>query len=95
MLLLSVTALAADDWQYSIADGTAKITKYTGSAETVEIPKELGGAAVTVIGDGAFRFNTKIREITMPDSITKIETRAFDYCSSLSKSVSISESSRA
>ena len=32
MLLLSVTALAADDWQYSIADGNAKINGINLSA---------------------------------------------------------------
>lgn len=68
------------DYTYVILeDNTAKITKYNGVAETVEleIPSSLGEATVTVIGAEAFAGAQNITVVRFPDTITKVEERAF------------------
>ena len=75
------------DYTYTVADGVATITKYTGSAMTLTIPETLGGYAVQGIGYEAFDSYKSLQEIIIPDSITKIDRYAFDDCSNLSKVV--------
>jgi len=48
------------------------LTKYTGSGGNVIIPNN-----VTSIGEGAFFNNKNITSVNIPDSVTKIEFRAF------------------
>ncbi len=65
-----------------------------GTAEavtTVYIPKTYLGKPVTKIGDKAFRNNSDIISVWMPDSVTVIGERAFESCYALS-SVSFSSS---
>ena len=72
------------DYTYTVADGVATITKYTGSATTLTIPETLGGYEVQGIGSSAVSDNTKIQKITMPDSINRIGEYAFANCTKLS-----------
>ena len=72
------------DYTYTVADGVATITKYTGSATTLNIPETLGGYAVQGIGSSAVSDNTKIQKLTMPDSINRISEYAFANCTKLS-----------
>lgn len=60
-------------------DGTLKITKYTSDEETVEldIPAEIDGKAVTVIGEEAFAGVQTITVVNFPASLTKVEKNAF------------------
>ncbi len=66
-----------------LADGTAEITKYSGSAEELVIPAELGGRKVTAIGDSAFSSCWKLTSVTIPASVTTIGDSAFFWCYSL------------
>lgn len=53
-------------------------------AEVIVIPSEIGGVAVTVIGDKAFSPagpKTGFKKIILPDSITTIGDNAFSYAS--------------
>ena len=72
------------DYTYTVADGAATITKYTGTATTLNIPETLGGYAVQGIGSSAVSDNTKIQKLTMPDSINRIGEYAFADCTKLS-----------
>lgn len=72
------------DYTYTVADGVATITKYTGSATTLNIPETLGGYKVQGIGSSAVSDNTKIQKLTMPDSINRIGEYAFANCMKLS-----------
>ena len=77
------------DFEYSVLDdGTVGITKYTGKAEKVDIPKKIDGKSVTRIGANAFEYCSNITSITIPDSVTSIYSYAFRYCTSL-KSITI------
>ena len=61
------------------------VVGYSGDDSEVVIPKKYSGMPVLGIGEYAFRNCTFLESITLPDSITRIETGAFFGCSSLAK----------
>ncbi len=82
----AVTAGAATygDLEYEVSGETITITKYNGTAETVEIPGNIGGKNVTEIGKEVFYENETIEGVVIPDSVTTIGENAFASCTSLS-----------
>lgn len=72
------------DYKYTVLeDGTAKITEYIGSAAEVNIPSELDGKKVTVIGFYAFSNCKSLSNVNIPDSVTSIGNSAFFGCGAL------------
>ena len=72
------------DYQYILLeDGTAEIKKYSGNAETLEIPDQMDGHRVTGIGQDAFFWCNSLTSVTIPESVTNIGNDAFYMCSSL------------
>jgi hypothetical protein len=61
---------------YILLKKTITICKYTGDAEDVRIPDNINGFPVTSIGAGAF-MNTRLRSVTIPDSVISIGDNAF------------------
>lgn len=63
----------------TLEDNTAKITKYNGSEDALEleIPSSIDDMTVTVIGADAFSGVQTIGAVTFPDTITLIEENAF------------------
>ncbi len=51
----------------------------------IEIPSELDGKTVTVIGSYCFSNQSGLTSITIPNTVTKIEQHAFDKCTRLDK----------
>ena len=72
------------DCTYETNDTGVTITGYSGElpAEAV-LPDTLNGMAVTEIGNGAFRSNTVLRKVWIPDSVTQIGEKAFSGCTKL------------
>ncbi len=64
-------------------DGTAIITRYTGSERELRIPDSLDGHTVVTIGDSAFAENTSITKISLNESLEMIGSYAFYGCSAL------------
>lgn len=64
-------------------DGSIKITKYDSLEAEFEVPSEIDGKTVTVIGKKAFYSCHVLKKIIIPDTITTIEDRAFDSCQKL------------
>ena len=80
-----VSAESSGDFEYNIlSDGTAEITKYTGSAEELVIPAELDGYTVSSIGSFSFSDSNFVR-VTIPDSVTSIGFKAFSDCPCLTE----------
>src|SRR5437899_1433502 len=89
---LVIGKLHAQDFEYTIANGSITITNYTGPGGNVAIPDTIAGMPVTAIGGQTFLGRTTLTAITIPDSVTNIEdgflTRggglgAFANCSAL------------
>ncbi len=83
LLAVSVLADSSGDWEYSITNGEATVTKYVGNAAAVTIPSALGGCPVTNIGDEAFCNCTDVTSVSIPNTVTRIGCGAFEECSSL------------
>ena len=67
----------------AMADGTLKVTGYTGTPVDLEIPETINGKKVTQIDKEAFSHCSTLRNVTIPDSVTKIDVRAFMNCKKL------------
>lgn len=94
LALASPTALAAavepddgiieeDGFEYLVENGAAVVTDYTGGDTRVSIPDELGTLPVEKIGQGAFFGCPELVKVTIPSSVTSIESGAFSSCDSL------------
>ena len=59
------------------------VTGYNGNADNVVIPKTYRGIPVKEIKDSAFSYQTRLKSITLPDSVTSIGNDAFYGCSGL------------
>ena len=71
-------------------DGNYCVVNYTGSEKNVVIPALHDGKAVTRIGSNVFEDNETLESLTLPSSITEIDSDAFKNCSSL-KSVYVED----
>lgn len=68
---------------YRTENGTVTLLTYTGAARRVEVPSEVDGFPVTVIGDRAFQNCSVLEEVILPDGIESIGWFAFSGCISL------------
>ncbi len=95
MTLSGKAAYAGSDFECGVADGTATITKYVGTATDVVIPEYIKHEAayytVTAIGDRAFGYNDIVESVIISKSVTSIGNNGFYYCSAL-KNINIPNS---
>ena len=64
-------------------DGNATITGYSGNVSALSIPETIDGHTVVAIGKSAFKGNTQLAAVTIPDTVTEIENGAFSSCAGL------------
>lgn len=76
---------------FNFNSSTGTITGYSGSEKVVNIPSTIGGIYVKAIGENAFKNNTDIETVIIPEGVNSIEDFAFYKCTGL-KYVSIPES---
>lgn len=81
--IINVSAETSGDYQYTVTDGKATITGYTGDGGDVTIPSTLGDYPVTSIGDYAFAYCDDLTSLTFPNSITYVGFGAFADCYNL------------
>lgn len=87
MLFFTEFTAYAQELQYTVINGEATITGFSGQPESIVIPPELEGAPVTEIRDNAFYKCTSLKEITLPESLEKMGHHCFFECTSLEKIV--------
>ena len=73
---------------YTVSDGKAEITGYSGNYSVLVIPSELDGYTVVSIKDSAFSGNVKLTSVSLPSKLEKIGWFAFSGCTSL-KSITV------
>ena len=90
----SFTANAPNESDFQVEinkeGGYVTIKKYTGTAQTLVIPDKIQGLPVTGIGQSSFT-NTRLRSVTIPETVTIIWNTAFYQVSTLT-SVTIPKS---
>ena len=74
---------ADEDFEYTITDGIASVTGYTGKEAEIVIPSTYSGLPVTHIASYAFESCITLTSVTIPDSITTIGRGAFKDCTNL------------
>lgn len=65
-----------------VVDGGVSIKKYVGPMADVRIPPMIGGVRVVDIGQKAFE-GAKIRSVSIPEGVKRIDSEAFVACSGL------------
>ena len=81
----------SDGFVYDNLGAYCEITGYTGSETNLAIPSYIAGLKVFIIGVDAFKGNTTIESVTIPDTVATIRGDAFDECTNL-KSITIGKS---
>ncbi|MCM1091421.1 MAG: leucine-rich repeat protein [Butyrivibrio sp.] len=75
-------------FEYSKGDGDQiTITKFNGNVSALSIPESIDGYTVTAIGGNAFKGNTKLHMVVIPDTVTEIGSGAFSGCSNLANAI--------
>ncbi len=78
------TEASSGPFKFTMNDGAATISGYTGPGGAVSIPATINGSPVTGIGANAFQNKTTVTSVVIPDSVTNIGSSAFYGCSGLS-----------
>lgn len=81
----SALSLQSENYSYTVENGKAVITGYSGKDTRISVPKTLGGYSVFAIGDGAFQGNKNLVSVTVADGICEIRNSAFKSCEKLSE----------
>ena len=86
---LYTTVGATDGLQYTLSeDGKSySVTGYIGTNTEITIPDLYQSIPVTIIGESVFYGNYKLKNVSLPNNIIKIESNAFNGCSALIKMV--------
>ncbi len=66
-----------------LEDGTIEIRSYTGHRRFITVPSMIEDKPVSSIGEGAFKGETGLREVILPDTLTRIRRSAFEGCANL------------
>ena len=76
----TTTTMLFNGFNYIVKkDSTIEIQKYIGTKSTVIVPSEIYGKKVTSLGSNSFNSNKKIKNVTIPGTVTEIKTNAFAY----------------
>lgn len=88
-IALYTTVGATDGLQYTLSeDGKSySVTGYIGTNTEITIPDLYQSIPVTIIGESVFYGNYKLKNVSLPNNIIKIESNAFNGCSALIKMV--------
>ena len=74
---------AGHHFTFSISDGEATLTQYSGPGGDIVITDRTGGCPVTSIGNFAFSRCSSLKSVTIPSSVKSIGSSAFFNCTSL------------
>ena len=61
---------------YELSNDELKLVEYNDQGQVVRIPAEIGGCSVTSIGSHAFKNNTSVQYLKLPDGMKKLDDSA-------------------
>lgn len=73
----------SNGYKYTVRNGEAIVNGTTNNYASVNIPSSLGGYPVRVINYSAFKGNTVMTSLTLPNSLRLIDNSAFRECPKL------------
>ena len=82
------TSVVPEGLAYTVGTDSVTVTGYSGSIAELTIPATIEGKPVTAVADAAFRRNTTLLSVTLPDSVTTIGNGTFFQATAL-KSVKL------
>ena len=71
-LSTEVSAETQGDWTYTVSNGVATVTGYSGKEAVVTVPESFGYYQVTAIGEKAFADNATMTKVVLPKGLTNI-----------------------
>lgn len=74
-----------DEFNYYIKDNKIILIKYIGKSQIVNIPSKIENFEVKIIADNCFENCINIETITIPSTVTEINSLAFKNCPNLIK----------
>ncbi len=87
---LTAHAYSSTDIPYAVEGGNIYFDKSSGSitdcdrsVTSADIPSEIDGVCVISIGDFAFSYNSNLKNVSIPKTITNIGVAAFAMCDNL------------
>lgn len=73
-----------EDYYFSIyEDGTADLTRYTGSKEVLKLPRTVGNNTVVGFGTKAFDGCEELKQVLIPPSVKSLPAKLFNNCPAL------------
>lgn len=79
------SSIVSDGFTIDLHLTYAEIRSYTGKDTVVTIPGSAGGLPVKLIGEAAFRGNSKLTKVILPDTVISIDRYAFEGCGALTE----------
>ncbi len=78
-------AETTNEYEYTVEDGVATITKYNGNSENVIIPAEIDGYKVKSISFEAFRQDNckAIKSVVVPEGVEEAPNWLFTGCTNM------------
>ena len=71
-------------WEYEeLINGAIELTKCRGQKPQIEIPNEIDGKPVYILGENLFKNFTRVSSIVIPDTVTTIKEGCFQNMSAL------------
>lgn len=84
-LVASAEDMTYEDLIYTVNNDGVKITKYTGTGDTLVIPDQIDGVDVTEIETMVFLGKEKLKSITLPCNLRIIGSSSFNSCTGLTE----------
>lgn len=66
-----------NDFKYSVVNGSAVITGYTGNDKKLDVPEKIGGYTVTGVDANTFFYAKELESINFPSTVTTISPSVF------------------
>lgn len=72
-------------FEYKVENGNVTIVSWTNPSDMLTVPEKLNGYPVTALGAGAFMQQTQLKQVIIPEGVTRIGAHCFEGCEALAQ----------